>query len=124
MTLLSEKLSLYVPCQIEKDGVFSLSEHEVVRELPYSLWVNGRLILTVMTSPNQLEDFVLGYLYTEGLIKNVDNIESLQIQEQSIRVLITEKIHIKGRKKTILSGCGGDSSSFDITKLPHVHSDL
>ena len=124
MASLSEKLSLHVPCLIEKDGVFSSSEHEVVIETPYSLWVNGRLILSVMTSPNRLEDFVLGYLYTEGLIKHVDNIESLQIEGQNIRVLITEKIHIKGRKKTILSGCGGDSSSFDITKLPKVHSDL
>ncbi|PKL60120.1 MAG: formate dehydrogenase family accessory protein FdhD [Methanomicrobiales archaeon HGW-Methanomicrobiales-4] len=124
MITMPEKLSIHVPCIIEKDGVFSSSEHEVVIETPYSLWVNGRQILNVMTSPNQLEDFVVGYLYTEGLIKKVDNIESLQIEGQTIRVLITEKIHIRGRKKTILSGCGGDSSSFDITRLPKVQSDL
>ncbi len=117
-------LSIHVPCRKEMDGIFSQSEHEVVIESPYSLWVNGRQILSVMTSPASLEDFVLGYLYTEGLIKNVDDIESFQIEGQTIRVLVTEKIHVRGRKKTILSGCGGDSSSFDITRLPKVQSDL
>ena len=121
---MSEELSIHVPCVKETDGVFSSSDHEVVLEAPYALWVNGRQILSVMTSPSRLEDFVVGYLYTEGMIKNVDDIDSFQIEGQTIRVLTTGKISIRGGKKTILSGCGGDSSSVDIKKLPKVSSDL
>lgn len=121
---MNDKLSIHVPCVKEIDGVFSSSNHEVVIEAPYALWVNGRQILSVMTSPSHLEDFVVGYLYTEGMIKSVDDIESLQIEKQTIRVLTTGKVVIRGGKKTILSGCGGDSSAFDIAKLPKVASDL
>lgn len=121
---MSEELSIHVSCVKEIDGVFSPSDHEVVIETPYALWVNGRQILSVMTSPNRLDDFIVGYLYTEGLIKKVDDIESLQIEGQTIRVLTAEKIYIRGNKKIVLSGCGGDSSSFDLKKLPKINSGL
>ena len=39
-------------------------------------------------------------------------------------MLTTGKVSVRGGKKTILSGCGGDSSSIDIQKLPKVTSDL
>jgi len=121
---MSEQLSITVPCIKEIDHVFSNSVHEVVIEAPYALWVNGRQILNVMTSPSRLEDFVVGYLYTERLIKQVDDIESLQIEKQTIRVLTTGKVPIREGKKTILSGCGGDSTFLDIKKLPKVSSDI
>jgi len=121
---MSLELSIRVPCVKETELVFSASDHEVVIEAPYSLWVNGRQILNVMTSPSRLEDFVVGYLYTEGIIRQIDDIESLQIEKQTIRVLTTGKVMIRGGKKTILSGCGGDSSFLDIEKLPPVTSGL
>ena len=74
-TFSNPDISLTVPCLKEIDGVFSRSDHEVVIEVPFALWVNGRQILSVMTSPSRLEDFVIGYLYTEGMIKAVDDIE-------------------------------------------------
>ncbi|PWR71354.1 formate dehydrogenase accessory sulfurtransferase FdhD [Methanospirillum lacunae] len=121
---MTEELSITVPCIKEIDHAFSTSNHEVVIEAPYALWVNGRQILNVMTSPSRLEDFVVGYLYTEGMIKQVDDIESLQIEKQTIRVLTTGKVAIREGKKTILSGCGGDSSFLDINKLPLITSDV
>jgi len=122
--VMTDQLSITVSCVKEIDRTFSVSDHEVVIESPYALWVNGRQILNVMTSPSRLEDFVVGYLYTEGMIRQVDDIESLQIEKQAIRVLTAGKVMIQGGKETILSGCGGDSSSPDISKLPKVTSDL
>lgn len=121
---MTDIISIHVPCAKEKDGEFFTSDHEVVIEAPYALWVNGRQILSVMTSPSHIEDFVVGYLYTEGMIRSADEIESLQIEKQTIRVLTSHKIHIRGGKKTILSGCGGDASAFDISTLPRVTSNL
>ena len=121
---MTDELSVQVPCIKEFDGVFSSSCHEVVIESPYALWVNGRQILNVMTSPSHLEDFVVGYLYTEGMIKSIDDIESLQMEKNAIKILTVDKVVIRGGKKTILSGCGGDSSAFDIAKLPKISSDM
>jgi FdhD protein len=113
-----------VRCIKEENGLFEESDHPVVLEAPYALWVNGRQIMTVMTSPERIEDFVIGYLFTEGMIRSVDEVESLQIEKETIRVLTTGKIRIKGGKKTILSGCGGDASFIDKKNLPQIESDL
>lgn len=113
-----------VRCIKEENGSFEESDHPVVLEALYALWVNGRLIMTVMTSPERIEDFVTGYLFTEGMIRSVDEVESLQIEKETIRVLTTGKIRIKGGKKTILSGCGGDASFIDKKNLPIISSDL
>jgi len=77
-----------------------------------------------MTSPSRIEDFVIGYLYTEGIIKTFSDIESIQIEKQSIRVLANVKMGVRAGKKIILSGCGGDSSYVDPKKLPRINSDL
>jgi FdhD protein len=122
--IMSDDLSVHRVCIKEIDGSFTEGEHEVVIESPYALWVNGRQIASVMTSPSRLEDFIVGYLYTEGMIRDIDAIDSLQLEAQAIKVITRERIQITGRKKTILSGCGGDSSAFDIKKLPVIRSDL
>lgn len=121
---MTKELSIKVPCIVESDGSFRSSTHEVVLETPYSLWLNGRLILTVMTSPSRIEDFVAGYLYTEGIIRAFSDIESIQIEKQAIRVLAKVKPGVRAGNKIILSGCGGDSSYVDPKKLPRIKSDL
>jgi len=97
--------------------------HEVIEEVPFALFINGRHAMTAMMSPVQLEDFVTGYLYTEQIIKNVDEIESIRIEKNRMSVITTNLFKVLGPKKTILSGCGGSTSFIDTEKLPKIHSD-
>jgi FdhD protein len=98
--------------------------HEVIEETPYALFVNGRHVMTAMMSPEGLEDFVAGYLFTEQVVKSVDEIESIKIDKNRISVITTNPFKVLGPKKTILSGCGGSSSYIDPKKLPTIHSDF
>lgn len=98
--------------------------HEVIEEIPFALFINGRHAMTAMMSPVQLEDFVTGYLYTEQIIKGVDEIESIRIEKNRISVLTKNLFKVVGPKKTILSGCGGSTSYIDTEKLPKIQSDL
>jgi FdhD protein len=112
-----------IPC-IKIDGEKATKDlHEVIEETPMALFVNGRHAMTAMMSPVQLEDFVTGYLYTEQIIKNVDEIESIRIENNRISVITKNLFKVLGPKKTILSGCGGSVSYIDTGKLPKVHSD-
>ena len=97
--------------------------HEVIEEVPFALFINGRHAMTAMMSPVQLEDFVTGYLYTEQIIKNVDEIESIRIEKNRMSVITRNLFKVLGPKKTILSGCGGSASFIDTEKLPKVTSD-
>lgn len=98
--------------------------HEVIEEIPFALFINGRHAMTAMMSPVQLEDFVTGYLFTEQIIRNASEIESIRIEKNRISVLTTNLFKVVGPKKTILSGCGGSTSYIDTGKLPKIQSDL
>ena len=121
---MSEKMYRKLPC-IKVDGdIFRNELHEVVEEVPVALFVNGRHAMTAMMSPVQLEDFVTGYLFTEQIIKSVDEIESIKIEKNRISVITRNLFKVLGPKKTILSGCGGSVSYIDAEKLPKIKSDL
>lgn len=113
-----------LPCLVEEEGRFVERIHEVIIEEQYTVWVNGRKILNAMTSPTRLEEFVIGYLVTEGIINDCREIDSLQVIDHNIRVLTDRKVHLLGGTKTVLSGCGGDSSYLDPSRLPDIRSDL
>jgi FdhD protein len=111
-----------LPC-IKADGDrFEKTRHEVVEEIPTALFVNGRHAMTAMMSPVRLEEFVTGYLFTEQIIKNQDEIESIKIEKNRISVITTNLFKVVGPKKTILSGCGGSTSFIDTEKLPKLRS--
>ncbi len=80
--------------------------------------------MTAMMSPVQLEEFVTGYLFTEQIIKGVDEIESIRIEKNRISVITKNLFKVLGPKKTILSGCGGSVSFIDAEKLPKIQSDF
>lgn len=110
-----------------------LSSHDVVIEVPLVVFVNGRHALTAMISPTMLEEFVTGFLYTEKIIGKLEDIESLRIEEKgkgksastlSVSVLTKNPFSIMLSSKTVLSGCGGDTSYVDTDRLPKIKSDM
>ena len=112
-----------LPC-IRVDGdKCENGRHEVIEEVPLALFVNGRHVMTAMMSPVQLEDFVTGYLFTEQIIKSVDEIESIRIEQNRMSVITKNLFKVLGPKKTILSGCGGSTSFIDTGKLPKIASE-
>jgi FdhD protein len=111
-----------LPC-IRVDGESSRQDlHEVIEEVPMALFINGRHAMTAMMSPLMLEEFVTGYLYTEQIIKNIDEIESIRIERNRMSVITKNLFKVLGPKKTILSGCGGSTSFIDTEKLPKIQS--
>ncbi len=110
---------------IKGDGYsFDLEMHPVIEEMPLAVTVNGRHALTAMVSPDMLREFVIGFLYTEGIIKDTDEIESIKIEDTNASILTKSPFKILVSKKTVLSGCGGSMSYLDIAKLPEIGSDL
>lgn len=97
---------------------------DTAEEAPVAVFVNGRHMTTVALSPGGLQDFITGYLYTEEIIKNADEIESVKIEENRISVITKNIFKRVSAKKTILSGCGGAVSYIDTQKLPTIDSDL
>lgn len=113
-----------LPCIKAEGESFSQDMHPVIEEMPLAVSVNGRHALTAMTSPVMLREFVIGFLYTERIIKSIEEIESIRFEENTASVLTTNPFKILTSQKTVLSGCGGSMSFLDVEKLPEIRSDL
>lgn len=113
-----------VPCIRISGDHHEVSTHEVVEEMPFALFINGRHAMTAVASPVLLEDLVTGYLFTEEIIKTADEIESIKIEKNRISIITKNLFKVTGPKKTILSGCGGGTSYIDAGKLPKIKSDV
>lgn len=58
------------------------TEDEVVREYPLTIFVAGEEIVTLLATPTHLDELVQGFLFTEGFIGGLDDISSLEIDEE------------------------------------------
>jgi len=58
-----------MPC-IRADGnLYEPGSHDVVEEIPFALFINGRHAMTAMMSPVNLDDFVTGYMLPNRSLK-------------------------------------------------------
>lgn len=66
---------------IHFDGMnFSEKIDQIVTEVPMTIKINGEELVTIVCSPEYLEDMVVGYLASEGIIKQYDAIDRIWIQ--------------------------------------------
>ena len=89
------------------DGVID----EVASELPIRLILNNEPLVTLLCTPSELEELVVGFLLSEGLLQEKSSIQRLEIDEKDAAV----RIQLSGlppdwsalfEKRTISSGCG------------------
>ncbi|MFC2003685.1 formate dehydrogenase accessory sulfurtransferase FdhD [Chloroflexota bacterium] len=93
------------------------TEDVVTRELPLTIILNNRELVTLLCSPDQLDYLAIGFLFSEGLINSKDEIKKMIVDDQRGVVRIETK---EGRevadelifKRLITSGCGGVGSFY------------
>lgn len=89
----------------------------VIKESPLTLFVNGYQFLTLMILQENLEEMIIGFLASEGIIKSKDDIEEIEFkQEQTVAVIKISGDFNPGdyKKRTLTSGCGGGSTFINL----------
>ncbi|GAG73811.1 unnamed protein product, partial [marine sediment metagenome] len=51
----------------------------IIKEIPFTILVNGQEIVTLLCSPDKLEYLAVGFLLSEGLVKNNIPIEGVSL---------------------------------------------
>jgi FdhD protein len=105
--------------ELREDGKKRIKD-EVVSESPLTISVNGQHLATAMVTPEKRKEFVVGHLFSEGIIDSLDKIKLMEINEKEAKVIADIREFVGGR--TILSGCG--SASNLMSKLPRIKSGL
>lgn len=107
-------------------GEWCAVEDSVLVEVPVALIYNGYSHVVVMCTPHDVIDFVYGFSLTEGIIRSLQDIRSIELlpNEQGIEVRIEVDplcaARIEGRKRQMSArtGCGicGIDSLVDVVR--------
>jgi FdhD protein len=91
-------------------------------EYPITLELNGYEIAVFQLTKEDLEDWVYGYLFSEGMIESADDIRAVQINENAglIQVSLQEEFDfekLQSKKKHYTAGCGRGVTFFSMTDV-------
>lgn len=101
-------------------------------EYPITLYLNEKAIATYQLTKQDLEDWAIGYLFTEGIIDSLNDLKGLQIfiDRNRIYAELTSDFDLEvfmKRKKNFTAGCGTGLTFFsmtDIRKFSKVESNI
>ena len=87
---------------------------ETIVESPVSLTVNGQVWLTFMCTPVNLEAMSLGFLYNEGLIESMEEVEDVRVCEHgdNVDVWLSHRVE-QPQSWRRTSGCTGGITAVD-----------
>jgi len=83
-------------------------EGEVIEELPISIYVNGVEFATMMATPLNQDWLAIGFLFNEGILTELSEIEVLTVTPEGccVDIWLNRDAPVPSRK-IITTGCGG-----------------
>lgn len=85
----------------------------VAVEYPLTIYVNREELVTIVCTPEYLEDLVIGFLTSEGVIRGVQDVDQIEIVESTGHAYVTvnfvNKFNAKYRAKRYITSCCGKS---------------
>jgi len=90
----------------------------VVDESLVCISVNGKEIAAFMCSPIRLEALAIGFLYSEGIISEYDQIRSIHISrgKSCVDVWLRDESFEMPKRGIVTAGCGGGVTFDDLSK--------
>lgn len=99
-----------------ENGQLFETEDFYVTEFPLTIMVNGEEFATIICSPTNMEELVLGFLASEGAILKRDELKSIQIDDSKgfAHVELTKSLgdRFEYSTKRMIASCCGKSREF------------
>ena len=95
-----------------RDAIGQAVDEAVIGEIRLTMLVDDRELVQLMCSPHQLNALVVGFLYLEGLIEGVDDIDLMRVclEDRVAEVRLGRRLVEVPKRKIITSGCTGGTS--------------
>ncbi|MGL4606102.1 MAG: formate dehydrogenase accessory sulfurtransferase FdhD [Eubacteriaceae bacterium] len=78
-----------------KGGNINVVLDPMVEEHPVTLYLNSQEMMSIMCTPNDLEELALGFFYIKGMIRSYDEISTIRIEEFHERTKIFLETKVK-----------------------------
>jgi FdhD protein len=113
--------------RISVEGSATL-EDTVARELPVTIFLNYKELVTVLCSPVDLKYMAVGFLASEGLIQGRDEIRLVTVDDRRgvVRVITNTDREVDAEqvfKRIISSGCGRGASFYSLADTSNLKVD-
>jgi len=107
-------------------------ERAIVREVPLTVFLNGKELITLLTTGDANRELAVGFLLSEGFLSSKEDLKSIRVDDEAGTVEIelagdldlTEKLW---GKRAVTSGCGKGATFYhvlDSIQAKKVSSDL
>lgn len=115
-----------------RDGTLTEAKDQLAEEVPIALVYNGISHAVMLATPQDLEDFALGFSLTEGILQNKSELYDITVQHQpngielQLNVSAESFAHLKSRRRNMAgrTGCGlcGTESLSQVFRLPDTNN--
>ncbi|MGD0496387.1 MAG: formate dehydrogenase accessory sulfurtransferase FdhD [Candidatus Bathyarchaeia archaeon] len=103
----------------------------VAQEKPLHLFLNRKLYATIFCTPSKLKELAVGHLFSEGIVKSIEEIEEVNLKKDVCRVKLTPSVDLDKRlslskhfQRVILSACGSKGTYVPSQRLSRIKSSL
>lgn len=98
--------------KFDREGNYTVDTLHIPVEQSVMLMVNGKNWLTFMCTPDQLEALGIGFLFNEGVIRSMDEVEHYRVCEQKIIDIWLNHPAEKPDRWIRTSGCAGGKTVY------------
>ncbi len=128
---MENEIAMVPVVRLTEEGRSSL-EDAVAKESPLTIILNNQELVTLLCSPNDLKYLAIGFLFSEGLLQNKDEIKKVLVDEKrGVARIETKEDKTPAQelafKRLITSGCGRGASFYsaaDVQNQEKVKSQL
>ncbi|MEM1502668.1 formate dehydrogenase accessory sulfurtransferase FdhD [Domibacillus sp. 8LH] len=97
-------------------GTAEQTEDRIVTEQPVTVKINGNEFVTMVCTPSYIEDMVIGYLASEGVIRRYEDMKQMRIEDSGFVHVELARVnpffeHLQN-KRYITSCCGMSRQGF------------
>ncbi|MGM0445148.1 MAG: formate dehydrogenase accessory sulfurtransferase FdhD [Bacillota bacterium] len=81
----------------------------IIKEQPLTIFVNGYELVTLMTLPLNLKELAVGFIASENIIDDYNEINAINFSHQDtvVQIELNKEVNINlYKKRTLTSGCG------------------
>lgn len=94
----------------------TMQEDEIAEEFPITLNVDGEEFATIVCSPTDLDDLIVGFLASEGVIRQTDELKTMSVDEDRgiayVELLRPQSVGKEYYAKRFIGSCCGKSRQF------------
>lgn len=88
----------------------------IATEVPVNIYVNGQYLATLFSLPAQLKNLGVGWLLSQAIVKSIDEITDIHVEENNVKMNCNRKIETRIRAvktaKIVDSSCGSTIEDF------------